>query len=237
MFKKTKTVKLTFHTHQTQQLIDLFSPKLAGQLTPDWFKSLKVSQNELIPNMNSCPGVVSLFKNSINIPLWADHRITYNNDKIINVDIPGIPKGEEYHFLQQHHPDQWNRAFKNSCHVKLMSPWLVTTNSDVPFLMHDATWHNDKQVGEYNIVPGELDFRYQSGTAINMFLPPTHGDKQLTLEAGTVIAYLTPLQNDVKVIVETKWVTEEEWRRLLKHQFTFSGIYRKTKKWLERNSK
>ena len=240
MFKKEKKVKLTFHTYQTQQLIDMFPPKLAGQSAPDWFKNLKVSKNTLFPNMNSCPGMVDLFKNTINIPLWQDIRIKYDNGSIQDVDVPGVPKGEEIHFVQQHMPVQWNQAFKGYTHVKLMSPWLVTAEGpyrDTPFLMHDPSWHNTTQLGQFNLLPGELNFAYQSATAVNMFLQPSIGPSEITLEAGNIIAYLTPLQHDVKVELEVKWVTEEEWRRLLKHQFTFDGFYRKTKKWLSRNKK
>ena len=78
---------------------------------------------------------------------------------------------------------------------------------------------------------------YQSATAVNMFIAPSLGPSEITLEAGNVIAYLTPLQHDVKIELETKWVPEEEWRSLMKHHFTFDGFYRKTKKWLDRNKK
>ena len=238
MFKKEKKVKLTFHTHQTQQLIDMFPPKLAGQSAPDWFKTLQVSKNNLVPNMNECPGMVDLFKNTVNIPLWQDIRIKYDKGQISDVDIPGVPKGHEIHFVQQHMPQQWNEAFKGFTHVKLLSPWLVTAEGpyrNTPFLMHNPSWHNTKQLGKYNILPGELNFAYQSGTAINMFLQPSIGPNEITLEAGNIISYLTPLQYDVKVEVQVKWVTEERWKSLLKHQFTFNKFYRKTKKWLDRN--
>jgi hypothetical protein len=237
MFKKEKKVKLTFHTYHTKQLIDMFSPKLAGQLVPEWFKTLKVSKNKLFPNMNSCPGMVDLFKNTINIPLWQDFHIKYDKGQVIDVDVPGVPKGNEQHFIQQHHPDQWNGAFKGYTHVKLMSPWLVTAEGpyrDIPFLLHAPSWHHTEQLGMFNVLPGELNFAYQSATAINMFLQPTLGPAEITLEAGNIIAYLTPLQHDVKIEIETKWVTEEEWRSLMKHHFTFDGFYRKTKKWLDR---
>ena len=94
MFKKEKKVKLTFHTYHTQQLIDMFPPKLAGQLVPDWFKTLKVSKDKLFPNMNSCPGMVDLFKNTINIPLWQDIRIKYDKGQIIDVDVQEFLKAK-----------------------------------------------------------------------------------------------------------------------------------------------
>ena len=238
MFKKEKKVKLTFHTYHPKQMIDMFPPKLAGQSTPDWFKTLKVSKDTLFPNMNSCPGMVDLFKNTVNIPLWQDLRIKYDNGSITDVDIPGVPKGEEVHFVQQHMPQQWNQSFKGYTHVKLMSPWLVTAEGpyrDTPFLMHNPSWHNTEQLGKFNLLPGEVNFAYQSGTHINMFLQPSLGSAEITLNAGNVIAYLTPLQHDVKIELETKWIPEEEWRSLMKHHFTFDGFYRKTKKWLTRD--
>ena len=121
-----------------------------------------------------------------------------------------------------------------------MSPWLVTAEGpcrDIPFLMHNPSWHHTEQLGRFNLLPGELNFAYQSATAVNMFIAPSLGPSEITLEAGNVIAYLTPLQHDVKIELETKWVPEEEWRSLMKHHFTFDGFYRKTKKWLDRNKK
>jgi len=235
MFKRNKKVKLTFHTRNTQQLVDMFGPNNGHKLLPDWMKALGKSKNDNIPNMNTCPGFVDLLKKSVAIPLWADHKITYQGSQILNVQVPGVPDNEIHMSVQQHHPDQWGNAFKNSAHVKLMSPWLVTSNSDIEWMMHDPTWHKNKSMGHYTLTPGLLNFKYQSGTAVNMFLTPSDIPATITIEAGTIIAYLTPMA-DIDVEVECKQVSSDEWAALTKHQFTFSNTYNKTKKFLDRGN-
>jgi len=236
MFNKRKKVKLTFHTSGTQQLVDMFSANNGHKLMPDWARSLGKSTNENILNMNTCPGFVDLLKKSVALPLWMDHRITYQGSQLLDVQLPGVSDKEILKFVQQHHSSQWGNAFKQSSHVKLMSPWLVTCDSDLEWLMHDPTWHKNNSMGQYTLTPGLLNFKYQSGTAVNMFLTPSEKPNTITLEAGTIIAYLTPLA-DVDIEIECKRVSDDEWYSLLKHQFTFTNMYNKTKKFLNRGSK
>ena len=236
MFNKRKKVKLTFHTSGTQQLVDMFSANNGHKLMPDWARSLGKSTNENILNMNTCPGFVDLLKKSVALPLWMDHRITYQGSQLLDVQLPGVSDKQILKFVQQHHSSQWGNAFKQSSHVKLMSPWLVTCDSDLEWLMHDPTWHKNNSMGQYTLTPGLLNFKYQSGTAVNMFLTPSEKPNTITLEAGTIIAYLTPLA-DVDIEIECKRVSDDEWYSLLKHQFTFTNMYNKTKKFLNRGSK
>lgn len=222
---KNKSTELTFYTTGNRQIKELFSPQESMKLLPDWFKT--INKNEKYPTLKSCPGFVDLFKKSISIPLWNDIRITYQ-DSIINIEIPGTPSDIVHHFVTQHPPMQWGAGFKNSIHLKLMSPWHIICNNTTPFMMQDAVWHKE-HMEEFSVLPGTLDFKYQHSSHINIMIPRSKIKKTTTLKAGTVIAYLTPMI-DTNVDIKTKLVTDEEWRGMQHYVFSFSGVYHAAKK-------
>ena len=165
-----------------------------------------------------------------------DYKITYEKSIILDVECPGAnSNGNIQEHIQQHTPNQWNFAYKDSCHVKLMSPWLVKSDTDIDFMMHDPTWHKEKQMGMYTLVPGIVNFKYQPSTAINMFLTPSEKSKTIELEAGAPMAYLTPLGN-VNLKIKTELISHERWNQMLKHRFSFTNLAQKTKKFIMRRN-
>lgn len=226
MFKKKDTTNLTFYTTGSKQKNDLFSPQEGMKLLPDWFKTIDRSQQD--PTLATCPGFIDLFKNSINIPLWTDINITYENDRLLNVQMPGIGQVTR-DFVQVHNSDQWGEGFKNSLHIKLMNPWHVTSNVDTPFLMHDAVWHKEN-ISDYNVLSGVLEFKYQHANHINIMLPKSNGrEKTVELKAGTIIAHLTPLV-DTKMTIESKLISHEQWLGLTNYISSFKTPYAVAKK-------
>ena len=223
--KKDTTTHLTFHTYGSSQKRDLFSPQEGMKLLPEWFKTIDRTQES--PTLTTCPGFVELFKKSISIPLWSDINITYKQDQIINVQMPGIgPVTSE--FVQIHTPNQWGDGFQDSLHIKLMNPWHVTSNISTPFLMHDAVWHK-RSISDYNVLSGVIEFKYQHASHINIMLPKSTKEKTLELKAGTIIAHLTPLV-DTKLSIESKLVSHEEWRGLINYISSFKTPYAIAKK-------
>ena len=228
-----KTINLTFYTKENEQLVEMFSPDLMKKFIPNWFKGLKHTPGV---TMNNCPGFVDFLQSSIVIPLWSDYKITYEKSIILDVECPGASSSNNIQeYIQQHTPNQWNFAYKDSCHVKLMSPWLVKSDTDIDFMMHDPTWHKEKQMGMYTLVPGIVNFKYQPSTAINMFLTPSEKSKTIEFEAGAPMAYLTPLGN-VNLKIKTELISHERWNQMLKHRFSFTNLAQKTKKFIMRRN-
>ena len=225
MFKRKSTTNLTFFTSGSSQKRDLFSPQEVIKLLPNWFKTINKSQDN--PTLTTCPGFVDLFKKSINIPLWSDISITYKGDQITNIQMPGVEQvtGD---MMQVHGTEQWGEGFKNSLHVKIMSPWRVTSNTDTPFLMHDACWHKES-INDYNVLPGVIEFKYQHASHINIMLPRSSKEKTLNLKAGTIIAHLTPLV-DTTLNIQSKLVTHEEWLGLTNYISSFKTPYAMAKR-------
>lgn len=221
-FKKKKKVELCFHTCENKPFAKILAPEKATSLYPDWFKQIPKTD---IPTLRSCPGYIDLFKKSIAIPLWRDFEIVYQDDKIYNIATPGIPPDSVYHYVQNHDPAQWGGGFPNQPHLKLMSPWLITSNSSTQFLMSEASWH--KKSNDYTIPPGVVEFEVNTGSHVNMFLTESTNQKRILLEAGTPLVYLTPLE-DVDVSIKIKEVNVDEWSRLLQYNFSFKSNYKKT---------
>jgi hypothetical protein len=223
LFKKSKRIKLTFHTCEKTPFADILSPAKATSMYPDWFKN--ISPKTDIPSMRSCPGYIELFKKSIAIPLWRDFEITYQNSQIKNISVARVSPDNVYHYVQHHHPEQWGGGFPNQPHLKLMNPWLITCDSMTPFLITEASWH--KTSNDYTIPQGIVEFRLNTGSHVNMFLSESIHEKTILLEAGTPIVYLTPLE-DVEVDIEIKEISNEKWTRLLNYNFSFKNNYKKT---------
>ena len=223
--RKNTATHLIFHTSGSSQKRDLFSPQEGMKLLPDWFKTINKSQHS--PTLTTCPGFIDLFKKSINIPLWSDINITYKDNEITDVQMPGIGQITR-DFVQIHSSEQWGEGFKNSLHIKLMSPWHITSNIDTPFLMHDAVWHKEN-INDYNVLSGVIEFKYQHASHINIMLPKNKQEKTLKLKAGTIIAHLTPLV-DTKLSIESKLVLHEEWLGLTNYISSFKTPYAIAKK-------
>jgi hypothetical protein len=195
------------------------------KLLPDWFKTIDRSQKGA--TLATCPGFIDLFKTSINIPLWSDISITYKDNNILNVQMPGIGQVTREQ-IQVHGSEQWGNGFKNSLHIKIMNPWQVTSNIATPFLMHDAVWHKDT-INDYNVLPGVIEFKYQHASHINIMLPMTPKEKTINLKAGTIIAHLTPMV-DTNLTIESKLVSHEEWLGLQNYISSFKTPYAIAKK-------
>lgn len=197
-------------------------------MLPEWFKSIQKNKSQ---TLRSCPGFIEMFKDSIVIPLWTDISITYKGNRLIKVEIPGINPGTEGMYIEQHHPDQWGDGFKNSMHLKIINNWYIKCDEMTPFMMHDPTWHKEN-VDQWTVLPGVLEFQAQHAAHINMLLPFVEEETTVNFEAGTAIAYLTPMI-DTSPVIKTKWLPFEEFISLKQHVFTFNNLYAKAKKLLK----
>ena len=219
-WKKRKKVKLTFYNRK-QQLIDLLPPTQGlKNNVPSWWKR---KTQEI--NITSCPGVTELYKRSISVPLWIDYEIEYDSNNIYNISVPGVPSDQVYHYITAHHPDQYNNAFDNCYHIKLMNPWLIETDKMVPFLMIDASW-NRESLHDYTIPSGILEFKYQHSCHINIFLHKPTSTKKLKFNVGTRMIHLIPLE-DVDLDIEYKKIDNEKFIDLMPLVVTEKHNYQK----------
>lgn len=216
-------------------LIDYFPIQHSRKLQPKWFKDIPpykdVGAPTRMPTTKMCPGLQYFFNAGITIPLWYDHVI----ERLENGNIKGVkcPANTRTHEL--HNPNQWTGAFPGWTHIKLLNPWFIVTDRPIQFVAMEPTWHKEDPL-EYVIAPGMLEFKYQHGCHVQMFLPPVVNNvsNNITLSAGTPILHLIPTE-DVELDIKLEEMTDKVYKKCVeKFNWTFENLYRKSRAILEK---
>jgi hypothetical protein len=225
MFWKKNKNTLTFNNRR-QQLIDLLPPTQGMKNVPLWWKN----KPGITPHITSCPGITELYKRAITIPLWVDYEIEYD-ENFLNITVPGVDQHNLYQYVVGHHPDQYNNAFSDCYHIKLINPWLIEATELTTFLMIDATWNRDT-LDDYTITPGMLEFKYQHACHINIFLHKSKSVKKIKFNAGSKFVQLIPLdKRDFKIVY--KKIDSEKFLDLMPLVLSEEHNYQKIRKMAE----
>jgi hypothetical protein len=206
---------------------------LANEAIPDWWKPMKgIVQVERFgikhdaATIKRCDGIIGLYKNGVCIPLWSDIIIETNNQG----EFRYLYSSEENPPVNTHFKNQFSNYFDNLIHLKIQSPWLIEEKTGINFYFNQATWNLLHHAHHLNIVPAIINFKHQSSTHINLFMPKQENRVELT--AGQPILHLVPL-SDKKIILNNHLISEEEHKRKLltySYMSSFVGRYKKLKK-------
>ena len=210
LFKKKKIVVDCFITHPA--INELFPIQKASNFYPDWWKDLPKTFDRTtnyglrIPSttMKSCIGFTNLYTNGFMIPLWSDLIVETG------------PKNWAYEFsapseIHSHDPAQFGEVVDKYHHLKIESPWVLREKSGVKFVWMGAIYNQMKQLDAYHIIPGIIDYKYNTGTNINMLFPRVQ--QKVLIEAGTPLAHIIPM-SDMDVQIKTHCVTEQELNKI-----------------------
>jgi len=184
---------------------------------PDWFNNLPVyntsPKGNQAPTLRACHGFKQLYKNSLIIPSWAHINITISsvdqtpsfnwktNTKSTNID--SHPYCQSKGFLDE------NRFIN----FKIISPWFLKCNQPTQFIMSDPIW-NRTGITDYSILPGIMDFKYQSGANILGVLESKEQEREINFSPGDPLALLTPM-DDEEIILEHYLVTPFDLEKFL----------------------
>jgi len=227
-WNKKEKHKITFNNRR-QKLIDLLPPTFGMKNTPAWW----TIKSNTKPHITSCPGIVELYKRAITIPLWIDYEFELCDNNITNINVPGVHPNNIYEYVVGHHPDQYNNAYNDYHHVKLINPWLIEMSTVVPFLLIDATWNRDS-FDDYTIPSGILEFKYQHSCHINIFIKKNKEYKKIKMSAGSKFVQLIPLE-DKNIEIEYKKIDQEQFFDLMPLVITDQHNYNKIRKIAEGN--
>ena len=215
-----------------------FSPiKKASVYLPDWWKTLpKTFPNPINPlltssTMKHCVGFTDLFAKGFMIPLWSD----------VVVQIGGQQDQHEHNYNYQfadfeskidHHAERDMNGFYSFTdyqHLKFISPWRLTCNEEIEFLLLDPTWCNDAP-DEMFVPPGVVNFKYQCGTNVNMFFRRRADTTAYTLKHNMPLAHFIPL-TERKIKLKLHLVSEQELQRVsnINKAVTFINKYKNNK--------
>lgn len=229
MFWKKEKNKIIFNNRK-QKLIDILPPTIGMKNTPAWW----TNKNNYKPHITSCSGIIELYKRSITIPLWVDFEIELNNKNISNIFVPGVHPDNMYEYVVAHHSEQYNNAYDDYHHIKLINPWLIETAEMVPFLLIDAVW-NRNTFEDYTIPSGMLEFKYQHSCHINIFVKKSKEYKKIKFEGGSKFVQLIPLY-EKELEIEYKKIDQEKFLDLMPLVITEHHNYYKIKNISEKNN-
>lgn len=216
MFKRKEKIKIIGNC-PSNGLVELF-PLKKGRL-PSWFKHLPKNDltNEDHNNVRVCPGLTDLHSRAISIPMWQDMSITLDPLGGLHIDAPQPNWSATTHPIDIQAPGAW----PGYINVKLSSPWIIECNKDVQWTMMQSVW-DQKHPDEMVVIPGNLEFKYQNQSNINLLFPiPKDKNKTYTFKAGNVVALLVPnFEDDFELTCE--YMGPEKWTRMQSSRWIFT---------------
>jgi hypothetical protein len=233
-FFKNKTVTVDAFTYLTE--VHTYAPvDKAKNFLPDWWKNHPKNSTEMhettgieLPRstIKRCVGIIDLYANGYIIPMWTSVKMkttSTGNFKIISTGIC-----EQSTFQEKAFPRE---LMNNNIHTKITSPWIFREKTGINFLFVEPTWNYVDNLAHSSgmiVPPGIINFKYQTTTNINIFLPLR--DQVIDIEMGTPMAHIIPM-TDKKVQLKTHLVDRLEFDRLtIKNScMWFANSYHKTK--------
>lgn len=219
-----KTLVLDCFTYD-EMLLQTAPITYAIKHVPDWWKKLPNSylEKDLYPvsTMKKCIGMVDYYTKSVAIPLWSD--------LVIDVD---ASKNFRWQFSDSqteaapHDERQRINLLNNHHHLKILTPWLLSTNKDINWVWSQPTYSFEKNIVDIKILPGILNFYRQNGININMLFP-LDTPKKYFLPQGQVMAHLTPM-TEQKIKIVRHLVSKKKYLEIANKQvpITFTDKYK-----------
>lgn len=215
IFIKPSTIHLDCFTVRND--VAQFSPiKKSAHFAPEWFKNLP---NEFFDDssfylggtMKGCYGFLNQISTGFVMPLWSDlileigpeNDLSYKwrfSDNESKLDVH--PQFQRGNFLPQ----------EKYQHFKLMSPWAFVCNVDIQWQCLQFPW-SKTSMDEFMAVPGIVDYKYQTGTNINLMFEKTDKKRFVYLHHGHPIYQFIPL-TEKKVKHKIQVISHEEMNKI-----------------------
>lgn len=209
---------------------------------PDWWKKLPAFNQRPVhdmhmeePTIKKCVGLISHFQQGYILPSWTDIQIkttdvTYSYKVALSFIEPA---------LQHHEKWQYGQEFENFIHLKIVSPWFLKTKTDVNFMCVEPTWNIIDHWNNFRVLPGVVDFKYQSSINVNLFLQKNK--EKIFIDAGTPLYHIIPLSDREvemklhlvdtkemnKIFVETRYGTFHSSWKHVKNNCPYSTLWKK----------
>ena len=188
----------------------------ATDFYPEWWNNIDNTytvNNSNISTMKHCRGFIDLYKDSIIIPFWGKLKIDVSDNikKQINWE-----SNYDIYTKQpiQIHNELEYKGFTNNAyqHMKIISPWKCKTNKYIKFILTDPIY-NRTDLTEYTVLPGVVDFKYQTSTHINMMTEYKNVDRVIRFDPLTPMAILTPITEE-NIEIKTHLISSTEFENL-----------------------
>lgn len=209
----------------------------SNKFLPEWWKELKPTVESdykglEMPTMKTCDGFVSQYKAGVIMPLWSDFAMQVSAEGTFGYSWVFSDEASS----AEEHPGKQRGLYlpePRYQHIKLIAPWVIVCKEDVNWQLLGATW-NFNRPEEFVIPPGIVNFKYQFGANINMFVKKEKEQRIVRLDHGQPLIQLIPL-SDRPVELRTHLISTEKFIQMsgLKTNIKFSGTYRRVKELLK----
>jgi len=236
-FFKKKPLVVDCFTH-LPMAYDYTKPEVASKFMPDWFKKMPktitttdgFSRGATVKN---CAGLIDLYSRGIMLSLWCDVSIEIGR---IGIKDYRWQFSDHDHSAVIHHKDQIGSHFNDEkfAHLKLVSPWFLSTKEQVYWLWQEPTW-NDLYNYDYKVIPAVVEFKYQHATNVNMMFRRKEQTNIHHMEYGTPLAHIIPIADNRKVVLKHHLVEQQEILKYTTPRLKFFDNYKnKIKQWSKR---
>jgi hypothetical protein len=214
-FRKKKLIVEAFT--KVPQIAEVGLP-LARHYIPDWWKEIPRSRNFANPTgmtvpahtMKTCAGFIDLYKIGVIQPLHSELIIEVNETSYTWQYADRLSPPVVEHPSHQYATEKYD--FSKWRHAKIESPFLVRCNKDVKFLGIEPTYN--QLLNDYGIktLPGVVDFKYQHGLNVPMFIPAII--RRIKLDYGYPLYQWICLDSDYDVEWKPIVVDDNEYRKI-----------------------
>ena len=190
---------------------------LSKKHIPSWFKALR-PQSSLKPYLEGapldklkdrrsfklCPAMVDYHLKAFTIPMWSDLILRWDDT---NWEYMFADEQSE---LEPHRETQWenSEALSNQQHFKIISPWTISVDEDIDFLVKQPLW-GFIDLENLHIMSGVTNFSKQINTHINMFARRTGKENTLSIPFNMPMLDYIPL-TERPIEIKLHLITEQE---------------------------
>jgi hypothetical protein len=234
LFKKKKLILECFT--RIPRIAEIGIPR-ASAFIPEWWKAVPKALN--LPNpqgmvmpthtMKTCAGFIDLYQQGNIQPLWSELIIEVNEKSYTWQFADNFSPPIIEHPKNQYATEHFN--FNNWRHAKFESPWLVKCNKDVKFLGFEPSYNHLLNDYGLKMLPGVVDFKYQHGLNVNVFIPAII--RRIKLDYCYPMYQWICLDSDYDVEWKPIVVDEIEYRKVeysSNHRPYFIGTFKKARK-------
>jgi len=216
------------------------SVKEAKNFIPEWWK--RIPKHYRLPTMGlagpdlntmkSCSGFTDLYRQGFMLPMWSDCEVVVGET---GSDAFRYEYSNGYSIAQSHPETQRGTQYptRDYLHLKFESEWRLMCEEDVDFLLTAPVWNYDAPESLI-VLPGVLNFKYQSSLNINVLFKRKATAEKYLVPFGMPIAHLVPL-TERKLVIKTHLVSSETLKRInsITTYTTFAGKHSNNKRILK----
>ena len=207
-FKKKPIVVDAFVSEKFSHVYEFSKIDHAKKFLPQWWKDMSTPEFDFASmqrkqTAKTCRGIIDHYLHGFMIPLWADLAIKFT-------DRPAAKFSDNVSTVSLHPPELRNNIYPDCINLKIHSPWLLKSKKDLYFNYLPA-FYNKTKYTSWEVLPGTVDFYYQHGSHINLFIPNQPFESMI--EFGTPIAHIVPLTEE-EVSIKCHLISNIEWESL-----------------------